>query len=337
MTASGTISVVVPTYQRRERLLALIGALERQAFSASRMEVVVSIDGSTDGTREALQGLRTAFALRTMWHPRRGRAAAVNTGIEIASGDLIVLLDDDMEPVPTCLEAHRRAHEQQTQLGVMGAVPMAIDRNARPATRYIGDKFNRHLASLALPGRQLQLTDFYSGNFSIARGLLLDVGGFDEDFKEYGNEDLELSLRLSRAGVALAYDAAACAVQHNDKTFDMLAADSVAEGRTAVLFALKHPDVVDRLKLGTFDHGPRLLRLVRDGLLRVDKRTSGPPSWLLALEAVLSGINPPGMATFYRLAFGYLYWLGARDAIGTERNAGRSTDSLSRLARDLRQ
>jgi GT2 family glycosyltransferase len=335
MTPPVTISVVVPTHQRRERVRALLDALGRQTFPPSRTEVIVSIDGSTDGTREALQQLQTAFALRTVWRPRAGRASALNAGLEMASGDLVVLLDDDMEPVPTCLEAHWQAHQSGTRLGVMGAVPVVIDPHARPATRYIGEKFNRHLTNLADNRRPLLLTDFYSGNFSIARDVLKEVGGFDEDFKDYGNEDLELALRLERAGVTLVYEATACAAQHNDKAFSALAADSVAEGRTAVLFAVKHPDVIDRLKLGTFEQGPRLLRLIRNGLLRLDRRRSAPPGWLLTLEAILSRIDPPGMSTFYRLAFGYLYWLGARAAIETEQNAGRSVAALSRLARDL--
>jgi glycosyltransferase involved in cell wall biosynthesis len=336
MAEPGTISVVVPTHQRRERVLALLTAVGRQTFPAARFEVVVSIDGSTDGTREALERVTAGHGLRALWHARRGRAAALNAGIQASSGSLVVLLDDDMEPAPEWLAAHWRAHEDRRPLGVMGAVPIAVAAGAPPAVRYVAAKFNGHLANLARPDRPLQLTDFYSGNFSVRHDVLAAVGGFDEDFQLYGNEDLELSFRLSRAGVALRFDATARAVQHNDKGFVALAEDSLAEGRTAVLFALKHPDAFAHLKLGTFARGPRGLRLVRDRLLRLGGRGARLPGWLIRCEAGLARLDPPGMPTFYRLALGYLYWLGARQAIDEERSAGRSIGPLGQLAKDLR-
>jgi len=336
MSGDGSISVVVPTYQRRARVLALLDALGRQTRPAASFEVVVSVDGSTDGTLEALRSLATGFALRTLWSRRRGRAGALNAGIEVSSGELTLLLDDDMVPGPELLAAHWRAHEGRPRIGVMGAVPIDIDAAAPPDVRYIAAKFNGHLANLARPERTLELTDFYSGHFSIPRDVLVEIGGFDEEFRMYGNEDLELSFRLARAGVALVYEPSAVARQHNDKRFPALAEDSVAEGHTAVMFALKHPEAFAHLKLGTYAQGPRLLRLVRDWLLQISPRETRPPAWLLRLERVIARVDPPGIATFYRLALGYLYWLGVREAIRAARGAGRSIDPLMRLAKDLR-
>jgi len=337
MSEVDSISVVVPTHQRRERLLAMLRAFDTQTFPATRFEVIVSVDGSTDGTVEALKSAATSYSLRTLSHPRRGRAAALNAGVWVSSGRLIVLLDDDMEPAPGFLDAHWRAHQaRRTRLGVMGAVPVAVDEDASPASRYIAAKFNGHLENLARPDWPLALTDFYSGNFSIHADLLREVGGFDEDFHQYGNEDLELSFRLAKSGVTLAYDACALAHQHNDKSFRELAEDSVAEGRTAVMFALKHPDAFTYLKLGRYATGPVVLRLIRDRLLRYSRQNARPPRWLLRLEAILARIRPPGMTSFYRLSLGYLYWIGAREAIREARTAGRRLGPLARLARDLR-
>ena len=336
MSGAGSISVVVPTHQRRERVLAMLKAFSRQTFPATRFEVVVSIDGSTDGTREALEAVTTVHALRVLWHTRRGRAAALNAGVDASSGELTVLLDDDMEPAPEFLDAHWRAHSDRTRRGVMGAVPIHVDPGAPPAVRYIAAKFNGHLARLARPEHTLQLTDFYSGNFSIRREVLRDVGGFDEDFRLYGHEDLEWSFRLSGAGVVLAYDGGALARQHTDKGFLALAEDSVAEGRTAVLFALKHPDAFPQLKLGTFSRGPRVLRFVRNQLLRLGRHGPAIPDWVIRLEAGLARVDPPGMTSFYRLALGYLYWIGARQAIDEARRAARPIGPLAGLAKDLR-
>jgi len=183
----------------------LLQALATQTLPADEYEVIVSIDGSEDGTRELVAQFPASYALRFAWQPNRGRAAACNTGIRMALGELIILLDDDMEPPPDFLRGHLNAHAGATRLGVIGAAPIAVDHASPPVVGYIGSKFNEHLAKLAQTSYALQLRDFYSGNFSIRRDVLLEAGLFDEAFKVYGNEDLELSLRLSRAGVRLVY------------------------------------------------------------------------------------------------------------------------------------
>ena len=61
------VSVVIPTYQGRDALLRSLDSLGRQTLSADEFEVVVVVDGSRDGTREALEAVETPFALRRRW------------------------------------------------------------------------------------------------------------------------------------------------------------------------------------------------------------------------------------------------------------------------------
>jgi hypothetical protein len=79
---------------------------------------------------------------------------------------------------------------------------------------------------------------------SIRREVLLAVRLDDERFEDYGNEDVELALRLSRAGVTVRYCPGALADQDNGRSWPTLAADAVDKGRAAVLLATKRPDVV---------------------------------------------------------------------------------------------
>jgi len=76
-------------------------------------------------------------------------------------------MDDDMEPVPDCLAAHRRAHAGRPRLAVFGAVPIDMERARSPVEAYVGAKFNRHLEKLAQPGYRFGARDVYTGNVSI--------------------------------------------------------------------------------------------------------------------------------------------------------------------------
>jgi cellulose synthase/poly-beta-1,6-N-acetylglucosamine synthase-like glycosyltransferase len=74
--------------------------------------------------------------LQALSRPHKGRAGACNTGIRAARGELVILLDDDMEPIPSFLAAHELAHRGSTKLGVVGAVPMLVQRDSCPVVRY---------------------------------------------------------------------------------------------------------------------------------------------------------------------------------------------------------
>jgi GT2 family glycosyltransferase len=70
------------------------------------------------------------YRLQAIWHPRQGRAAARNAGIRVAGGNLLVLLDDDMEPVPGLLHAHLDAHQGADECVVLGPVLIVLDSSS---------------------------------------------------------------------------------------------------------------------------------------------------------------------------------------------------------------
>jgi len=108
--SSPRVSVVIPTYNRRDSVERALRALARQEYPKSDYEVIVSIDGSQDGTREQVERFAAPFELLATWQPRKGRAPACNAGVRAARGELLVLLDDDMEPAPGLRASQVRAH-----------------------------------------------------------------------------------------------------------------------------------------------------------------------------------------------------------------------------------
>jgi len=326
------VSVIVPTHDRRTELLRLLDHLERQEVEVGAFEVVVAIDASTDGTGEALAGLRPPFGLTVVESSRRGRAAACNAAVGAASGEILVFLDDDMEPAPALVARHRAAHAAGRRRCVLGPVPVS-DADRSPAARYIADRFARHMIRLAEPGHRFVARDFYSGNVSIRRDMFLEVGAFDESFAIYGNEDVDLFLKLRGSDVELAFDETAAAVQRYTKGFGELAADTVAKGRTAVQLARRRPDAFPELRLAHFETEFDRWRALRGVLLRLSLRSSRAGRALERTAVALERLGAWRLPLYHLLVLDYFYWYGVSLALAEAPGDG----PLAELEADLRR
>lgn len=98
-----SVTVVIPTRDRRNRVLAAAHSVLAQTFAD--FELIVVDDGSADGTAEALAGVRDA-RLRVLRASGRGVSAARNLGIEAGTGGFIALLDSDDLWLPDKLAKH---------------------------------------------------------------------------------------------------------------------------------------------------------------------------------------------------------------------------------------
>ena len=308
------ISVIVPTYQRCASVGRLLLALSHQTMPAEKYEVIVVIDGSTDGTREMVEQSQSPFKLKNIWQPNQGRAIACNLGIREAEGSLVVILDDDMEPSAHLLDAHWDAHTAGLRIGVLGAVPIWVEPTSPPVLQYIGEKFNEHLERLAKPDYTLNLRDFFSGNFSIRRSLLTEVGLFNDQFKIYGNEDLELSWRLRQAGIQLVYCAEASAIQHHEKDYATLARDNIDKGKTSILFSKLHPEATPEIKLSSYSQESLKWRLLRACLLSLSQVWKSLPKVIVRSVSWLEKRRSAQLPLYYRFSLDYFYWLGVRNA-----------------------
>lgn len=238
--ADPALSVVIPTYRPVENLDATLQALA--AGPPGLLEVVVVLDGPDNGRSAALSHRAAKQPVVVVQSPGRGRAAACNAGVRKARGDVILLLDDDMVPEPDAVAAHLARHRASAPVALVGAAPVDPRRSRSIAARYIGRRFDRHLVKLAALGSITDVRDVYTGSFSLRRGTFLDVGGFDERFTEYGNEDGEFAGRLMADDIMIEFAAEAVTRQGYSKTFVELAGDNMAKGRTAQQFLARHPD-----------------------------------------------------------------------------------------------
>jgi GT2 family glycosyltransferase len=242
------ISVVIPTRDRRASVLRGLDALRAQAFPAADLEVLVVVDGSSDGTAEALAGLRAPFALRVVEQPHLGAAAARNRGAAAAAGRVLLFLDDDIEAAPSLVEAHARAHgtaEGLVALGDLSLVPPGPDSYF---DRQLRDWGREMLEPLRRPGHRYRHRDLLSGHFSIEAAVFARVGGFDSRLRCH--EDYELGFRLLRAGARFAFLPAAIGVHHEITDLPRALARKHQEGIADVQLGRLHPELRPTLLLG---------------------------------------------------------------------------------------
>lgn len=321
MTHNFNISVVIATYNRSRSVRRILEALSAQTFPADQYEVIISIDGSNDETRATVDNFESSYELRSIWHPNSGRASACNRGIRAAAGEIVVILDDDMEPAPGLLAAHYDIHKSRSGLGVVGAVPIKVDESSSPVVRYVGAKFNSHLCKISAPGYRIRIRDFYSGNFSIGREDMLKHGMYNEEFKIYGNEDVELAYRLLKAGLTLVYSSEALCIQNYDKDFAGLAKDTVSKGKNAVLLCTKYPDTFPELKLREYNSSGWKWRMLRSILLRAGVMAPATSSAVASIVGLIQSLgigNRNIEERIYPLALDYFFWLGVWSALKSD-------------------
>ena len=331
MADVGLVSIMIPTHQRRALLRRALTSLALQTVPSDGYEVIVSIDGSTDGTHAMLAALALPYAWRVAEGPRRGRAAACNAAIELARGDVVILLDDDMEVVPEFIERHRGHHPAGSRVCVLGAVPVQLRADSPRAARHVAANFNAHLTRIARPDHVFAPRDFYSGNASLRSDVLREVGGFDDSFTGYGNEDVELSLRLQAAGVALRYDGEALAYQEYAKNLGALARDTRAKGSSVVTLARAHPEVFGALRLSQPFDGSRPWLAARSGLLRLTRRWPATADRIFDLARLPERLGLWRQRLFYRALLDYAFWVGVEAALRDRIDTG----DLHRLRADI--
>lgn len=325
------VSVVIPTHQRRDALRTVLESLARQSVEPGAYEVVVSVDASTDGTLEMLEGLDVPYGLRWVSPQSRGRAAACNAALAAARGEVTIVLDDDMRVVPEFVARHRSHHPPGSRRCVLGAVPVELGDGSTHAARYVRHKFDLHLSRLSDPAHLALPRSFYSGNASLRTETMREVGGFDESFGIYGNEDVELALRLRKAGVELDYDPGALAYQSYDKDLTGLQRDTLAKGRTTVILARSHPEVFADLRLAAPDDGSRPWLAARAVLLRLTRRLRATSGAVFSIAALLERAGLWRFPLFYRPVLDYAFWAGVDAALRESNDEGE----LSKLAQEL--
>jgi len=220
--AAVDITVVVPTYNRRDRLRRVLEALDCQDTTTKEgrrcvFDAVVVSDGSTDGTVEMVSAMRTSYGLKVIEQENAGPAAARNLGVASTSAPLILFIDDDVVPEPGCIAAHVTHHVSTPDLVVIGPMLTPTDAELSPWVAWEQHQLYKQYQHFAR-GEPAHHRQFYTGNASVRRSAFLRTGGFDTTFRRA--EDVELAYRLHVEGQSFVFEPDAEAFHYAERSLE---------------------------------------------------------------------------------------------------------------------
>jgi GT2 family glycosyltransferase len=198
------LSVVIPTRDRAYRVAATLQALQAQQLHGVEAEVIV-VDNA-DRTLE-LQTINGPLQVRLLREREEGAAVARNLGLRSARGEVVLFLGDDTPPAAAdLLYRHVDLHRSRPEpsYAVLGRIDWDPAIEADDFRRWLTRAGFQSAFERLEPGPVVPARHFISSHASVKRSLLERVGGFDEAFPIYF-EDVELGIRLAKAGVLLDY------------------------------------------------------------------------------------------------------------------------------------
>jgi cellulose synthase/poly-beta-1,6-N-acetylglucosamine synthase-like glycosyltransferase len=207
-----TITVLVPTYRRQQDLVRCLEALQKQTRSAD--EVLLVVRDTDAETWALLASLKlNSLPLRTVTVSVPGQVAALNAGLDAATGDIIAITDDDAAPHADWLERIEAHFLSNSRVGGVGGRDWVyhgteLEDGARKVVGRV-QWFGRAIGDHHLGVGEAREVDIFKGaNMSFRRTAIENLR-FDQHLRGAGaqaHNDMAFSLALRKAGWTLIYD-----------------------------------------------------------------------------------------------------------------------------------
>jgi glycosyltransferase involved in cell wall biosynthesis len=315
-----TVSVIIPTYNRKSFLRETLASLAKQTYPFDCFEVIIVDDGSTDGT-EAIISETFPFTLRYFWQGNQGDAAARNVGVQQSQADYLVFLDDDILVEPDYLAHLINAHEMHQNRIVVGTCNLVAEEKT-PFSESLHTPFDSSQRQTIM---ELPFRDVFSNNMSLRREAYFKIGMMQGlDF--HGSSmwcDLDFSYRAYRQDFEFRRSTKAVC-SHRDHTSHSL--DNykkrmrTAAYRAVVLFQ-KYPELLAYLPM-FYDKTPIVWgqdspRLVVRKIVRSMASTRPVLWWMEYIVNFLEKRSPSStiLTSLYRYIIGGYTFLGYREGL----------------------
>tara|TARA_Y100000034_G_C6906173_1_gene420569 strand:- start:3464 stop:4474 length:1011 start_codon:yes stop_codon:yes gene_type:complete len=200
-----SVSIIVPTYNRSNRLEKALLSLNKLDYPKEKYEVIVVNDGSKDNTEEIVKLVSKSidYKLKYLYQENKRLSAARNLAIENASNEIIVSVDDDMlfpkDWLKTLIEPLKN-----NQVGAVGGPSIA------PPFASLFQRSVDHCMTTSFVGTggmigttKKSFVKYWprGGNMAIPKKVFDEVGLFDEKF--IPSEEIDLDRRIEKAGYKL--------------------------------------------------------------------------------------------------------------------------------------
>lgn len=214
---SASVSFVIPNWNRRDLLAAALASIRAQTLPP--LEILVADNGSTDGSEEVA---RQAGAQVLRLGVNKGFSFAVNRGVEAARGEMIAVVNNDVEFNPDWTERLATRLEQ----GGWFAIGKLLDYSRRAQIDGVGDAICRGGTACRLGHGRPDCSLFYTPRFTyfpsatavlVRRGFFDKAGKLEETFFAY-LEDVDLGLRAALLSLEGVYVPEAVAYHHGSAT-----------------------------------------------------------------------------------------------------------------------
>lgn len=195
------ISVIIPTFNGKGKINNILSSLEKQTFK--NFEVIVVIDGSTDGTYDFLKGREwKLFNLILLQQENKGRSGARNAGAKLAVGDYLIFFDDDVIVHEEIVYRYVSLFEKGLYVTIVGTLMPILSAEKSDFQEYCQHLNNRWGQTICV-GR-LESPYITACNFGIKHSFFNKMGGFDDRLNDA--EDFDLAVRIFEADNSIYFD-----------------------------------------------------------------------------------------------------------------------------------
>ena len=268
-----TVSVVLATYRRRDNLRRVLAPL---LADPATTELIVVVDGCRDGSLELLEELaRTEPRLKPVFIENRGPSGAIHEGTLAATGEVVLVLADDVVASARLVTGHARHHADRRGIVVQGYTPTPTPHPRRAgqfATFLYSREYERCCREFERDPSTI-LRALWGMNASLRRDDCRRVPILSPAFPERYHEDREFGIRCLEGGLEGVFDRTLTATHVHARTLHQFLADARRAGAGAAAVQRLHPDVVGPFDVQGFAEGlpaggRALVRATRHGWVR---------------------------------------------------------------------
>ncbi|MFC3415839.1 glycosyltransferase [Algoriphagus hitonicola] len=266
-------SVIIPVYNRPKDLKELLQSLTRQAYK--NFEVIVIEDGSQHTAESVCGKFYQELQLTYKFQENQGQGFARNHGMKLATGEFFIILDSDVILPPEYLDNLNRILTKR-KLDAFGG-PDAASEDFSNMQKAMDFAMTSFWTTGGIRGKMKDKSNYQARGFNMgfSRHVFEKIGGFIDPNR---GEDIELSMRIKKAGFKLELIPEAFVYHKRKNTWSSFARQAYSFGQNRVNVSRFHPEAIQSVHF--------------------------LPTFFLAY--LLLGILSLG----FNLTFAWLFWLG---------------------------